>query len=419
MTFLFHPCVMYASGEVKAGRLPLWNPHAYAGGPLLASMQPALFSPFTLPAYVLPLPISLALAAVAKLWVAGLAMYAFLRLLALRPIPSLLGAVAFMCCGFVTVWLGWSLGSSGVWLPAVFAATERLRQRGTWWNTVLLALATTACILGGHPETVLHCIVAVTAYALARASRGSPDASPSRFLFRFAAAIALAGFLTMAQTLPFLEYVLASTTYAARHRTTIIQTLAPRGLLLFLMPRYFGRSWDHTAWEPPPAHDTFSGNYNETSGTVGIALLLLVPCALLAGWRRPGVRFFAALAFLSAAIVYNNPVMPRLAASLPGLSVSVNIRLVLILDFALCVLGAIGMQELTQDQDAFRTRLAVGVSGMGAAILVVAVAAASRDYQAISAGGAWNLVVRQLSICLGLTLASTVLALRVLRSRAA
>ena len=130
MGFVFHPWLLHARREIRAGRLPLWNPNADAGVPFLANMQSGVFSPFTALAYVFPPGLAIALAAVAKFEAAGLGTYLFLRLLATSPPAALLGATAFMFSGFVVAWLGWSLGSVGVWLPALFAAVEWLRISG-------------------------------------------------------------------------------------------------------------------------------------------------------------------------------------------------------------------------------------------------------------------------------------------------
>ena len=51
---------------------PLWDPWIAGGRPLLADAQSAVFSPFTLPAYVLPLQSSLAWTALLTLWAATL-----------------------------------------------------------------------------------------------------------------------------------------------------------------------------------------------------------------------------------------------------------------------------------------------------------------------------------------------------------
>src|SRR5687767_9721188 len=48
------PWLMFNKSELAAGRLPLWNPYNGGGTPHLANGQSAVFSPFSLPFYVLP-----------------------------------------------------------------------------------------------------------------------------------------------------------------------------------------------------------------------------------------------------------------------------------------------------------------------------------------------------------------------------
>jgi hypothetical protein len=51
--------------------IPLWNPHVMGGRPFLANSQSAMFSPFSVPAYVLPFWHSLALIHMMKVFVAA------------------------------------------------------------------------------------------------------------------------------------------------------------------------------------------------------------------------------------------------------------------------------------------------------------------------------------------------------------
>ena len=121
---VFHPWLVYAARELGDGRLPLWNPHAFAGTPFLGNMQSALLSPFNAVACVLPLKIGLVLAPVMKMWVAGLSMYWFLRQMALAPLPSLLGALSYMLGGFMVAWLHFPLSGLDGYLGKVHEALE-------------------------------------------------------------------------------------------------------------------------------------------------------------------------------------------------------------------------------------------------------------------------------------------------------
>ena len=46
-TDLFHPWLIYAAEEIGHGRIPLWNPHVFAGSPFFANPQSALLFPLT------------------------------------------------------------------------------------------------------------------------------------------------------------------------------------------------------------------------------------------------------------------------------------------------------------------------------------------------------------------------------------
>ena len=51
-SFLF-PIYRYAAASLRAGDLPLWNPHLYGGAPFLADMQTGLFYPLNLLLFLL------------------------------------------------------------------------------------------------------------------------------------------------------------------------------------------------------------------------------------------------------------------------------------------------------------------------------------------------------------------------------
>src|SRR5437867_7469521 len=131
VAFMFDPWLIYAGRAVAAGRFPLWNPHAFAGAPFFANPQTALLFPLTWLAYVLPATLAITLTMVLKLSVAGVGLYAFLRLLAVRPLLSAVGAVSFILNGALVMWLGGAVGSAMGMLTWLFAASDWLRTRSS------------------------------------------------------------------------------------------------------------------------------------------------------------------------------------------------------------------------------------------------------------------------------------------------
>src|ERR1019366_8156079 len=65
------PPALTAGGPMNGVRSPLWNPYIMGGRPFLANSESAVFSPFSVPAYVLPFWKSLAFIAALKLFVAA------------------------------------------------------------------------------------------------------------------------------------------------------------------------------------------------------------------------------------------------------------------------------------------------------------------------------------------------------------
>ena len=92
VTQVFHPWALWAAREVRAGRPPLWNPYAYAGAPFCSNPQTACLFPLTWLGWALPPTLALTLPAIVKVIAAGLAMYWFLRGLALRPLAGFVRA---------------------------------------------------------------------------------------------------------------------------------------------------------------------------------------------------------------------------------------------------------------------------------------------------------------------------------------
>src|SRR5205809_147645 len=169
VAFMFDPWLIYAGRAVASGHFPLWNPYAFAGAPFFANPQTALLFPLTWLAYVLPATLAITLIMVLKLSVAGVGLYAFLRLLAVRPLISAVGAVSFMLNGALVMWLGWAVGSAMAMLPWLFAASEWLRQRSSRRAVAALALAVAVSIFAGYPQITAVALLVTGAWALVRA----------------------------------------------------------------------------------------------------------------------------------------------------------------------------------------------------------------------------------------------------------
>lgn len=401
VTQWFHPALLWGAGEIRAGRLPLWMPHAYAGAPFLANPQTALFFPLTWLAWLLPAAPALTLITALKLIGAGLAAYGFLRAgLGVGVPAALIGSLGFEFSTTLAGWAGWAFGSALMGLPLLFVTLERVRAPGTRRSVAALAGAVALTILAGYPQGAFHALLAAAAWALTRV-RGADRA----FLLRAAAGALLGVALGAVQVLPFLEYVRESAVYAYRSQWMAALGVPPTAAVTLVMPYAFGSAAD--AWGP--------WQFNIVSTYVGLVPVLLAPLGALAGWRRPGGRFFTVYTLLVAAIHYGLPGAAQLA-SLPGLSLGANLRLMPHLEFGLCVLGAFGAEAIARGETSARgwpVRLAFVTAALGALGWV-----AAQQGGPGPRGLAWPLALQFTLALLGLLLGA-LLALRWLATGAA
>ena len=172
----FYPFARYVGDELRAGRLPLWNPYVFGGHPFQADPQTAVFYPPSsllalllgaggLPyrALELELPLHFALAAVGAFLLA--------RRLTGDDLAGLIAGIAFGFGGFLTSYPAQQLAMlrSAAWMPLMLYALERAvgpAGRPTWLLGASAAGA--ALLLAGHTQTALFGLYLAAAYALVR-----------------------------------------------------------------------------------------------------------------------------------------------------------------------------------------------------------------------------------------------------------
>ncbi len=148
---VFGPMLRYTRSTLPT--VPLWNPFISAGRPLLADGQSAVFSPFSVPSYVLPFWKSLAVVAILKLFLAAFGAYVLGRMLGMRLGGALLCGLVFAFGTFFIVWLAWPLTSVYALIPWALASTELVVRRPGPLPVAALAAVIGLQFLGGHPES--------------------------------------------------------------------------------------------------------------------------------------------------------------------------------------------------------------------------------------------------------------------------
>jgi hypothetical protein len=384
----FFPYHVLPARLLWEGSLPLWNPHAFSGIPLLGDGQTAMFYPPNWLFLLLPAPAALNYGVLVQFSLAGIATYLFARALGLWRLPAFAAGLAYMFCGFLTARVvHLSIMSGAALIPLILFCLDRLLvsraspaggQRLTARWLALTGLAVAAQAVAGHPQMPVYTAIAAGLYTLVRGvehaiARGSwrPLVTASLLL---AGAYGLGYAMAAIQLVPWAEAGRQSVRAAGADFDFVFRTSTTGAewlLLLFpyLLGAHAGSPFASGAWNIHAAVRTW-----EHSGYVGVLPLALALAALwhlveltrnaatpaegsavAAGAPRLGGRWYS-LAFLAlllatgltlaagwhtpvSQIVYRIPVLGSLRAVERGLVLA---------SFALTVLAGFGLQRIVE-----------------------------------------------------------------------
>ncbi|HEY8183696.1 MAG TPA: hypothetical protein VII32_15740, partial [Thermoanaerobaculia bacterium] len=138
------------------GEWPLWNRFMFCGDILAAGMQPAVYSPFTWIACLLPAAVSFGYTGAIAFFIAGLGTFLFARELGGSMEAAILAAIGWMFSGPIALLILWPVGFAWALFPFILLATRRVARDPSIRSTSLLIVAFVLEIVAGHPETLLH-----------------------------------------------------------------------------------------------------------------------------------------------------------------------------------------------------------------------------------------------------------------------
>ncbi|MCB0216435.1 MAG: oligosaccharide flippase family protein [Chloroflexi bacterium] len=389
--------------RTRAGQPPLWNPYLAGGMPFLAAGQHSGLYPPSLIFFLIPTPLAFGWNALLALWLAGLAMYAFGRVIGLgRFAAILMGSAWSLSALFVVNGVFPMIQAGMTWLPLILAGILALcrqaeaerhagllpRGSGAAW-LLLVALATALTGLAGHPEMLLYAALvasAFSAYRLAWVWRlGSPRAALRAALWLAGAALC-GGLVAALQLVPLAELAGANwRSGAASYAEVLTSAFGIRQAITFLVPDFFGNPAHHAVPRVGGGGSTRlagnamwglawgSRNYVEAAAYIGLPCLLLAPVGLVARPRRRLAVFFGLLALLALSFIFGLPSYRLLFFAVPGVDqLRTPFRWIFPFDLALVTLAGLGADHLVTRARSTRPadlaqRLALGLGWLATA----------------------------------------------------
>jgi hypothetical protein len=362
---LFQPFLEYTRAALPD--IPLWNPHIMGGRPFLGNAESAVFSPFSLPAYVLPFLDSLAVMAVLKLFVAALGAYLLGRVLGMRFGGALLTGLVFGFSLWSVTWVPWTTMSVWAFLPWLCLLSELCVRHPGPLPFAGLAAVVGLQFVGGHPSSSFQVVVAVALFWALRVLLVRPFRARAvgLRLLTLGGAIAAGTLLAALVLIPFVELLAHSIDPEIR---SAYKSHEPgRYLLGLFLHDWWGRGSRVTL--------EFASGLEEHAYYVAALPLMLAGAALVLRRRRERV-VVAAVGAGALAVAVGIPPLFDLVAALPGFSESRNGRLAVITVLCVAVLAGWGLDDLSRGRaPAGRRRLAVWASsGLAVLPLLIVVA---------------------------------------------
>jgi hypothetical protein len=302
---------------------PLLNRFELSGDPLAASMQPAVWNPFTWIALLLPSALSFGFSASIAFFLAGLGAFLFTRELQCVELASIAAAIIWMFSAANALQILWPLGFAWVLLPLILTATHRTIADARAWMFLAIVLALE--IFAGHPETLLHVVAIAAAYGsfelIARRT--------ARPLLPLAAAGVLALLIGAIALLPFIDVERQSAEHDVRLHSARAPLQAPPATVRAAL----------TADAFPFLRDPKSLAQRAEAGSIALALAIFA----LVRVRSRVVWFFAALLVIALLAGTNAWPVAQILHRLPLFDVAFNDRLAAVVPLCIAVLAAMAM----------------------------------------------------------------------------
>ncbi|MEZ5351997.1 MAG: hypothetical protein R2762_05120 [Bryobacteraceae bacterium] len=368
------PWLQFQAGELRQGRLPLWDPYLFGGQPLLAQAQPGVAYPLNWILLMLPLRDGwvqltwLHWYYVAIHFMGVLFAYRLCRDAALTRTAAVAGAVVYGLGGFMGHNDWPQMLNGGVWIPLVLLCLLRVATRGQdgWYASACGGMCLGMTFLSGHHQVPIYTSLMAAGVWIWIVASGSSETWRRRGMagvFFFV----VAGLVSGVQSLPAWEY--------AQHAYRWVGTVQPVGggdKIPYNIHEQYSLRPDFLLGI------LFPGIVGPTGVLAGAAAFVLAGCGVALGWKKAAVRvatfvWIGGLLFAMGGSVWFHGLLYALVPMLekartPAMAAAVA-------QAGIALLASFGIDEIAKLLPAERqTRLRpaiLGASGLGAAVFAI------------------------------------------------
>lgn len=340
--------------ELKAGRIPLWNPYNFSGTPHLANYQSQVLYPPGIVYFLLPQKAAWTLMTILQPLMGMAFTYLFASTIGLSTAGALVAAVAFNFSSFANVWMEFNtVWHTVLWLPLLLYFVERRLRTGrlTALERAGFIVAVFSSATAGHPQDFINTFLFFIVYATARCMTETSMQGSERLrsLVLFAGLSGASFLLAGPQLFPTAALFAASARVTHDYKEIIENMLIqPWQLGLLAVQDFFGNPATKTNF----LRDTYVGK-TLSIGAAGFALALVAVFRKNKPWH---LTFFTATALVVLFLTVNTPIA-RLCYRypIPVLSTGTPTRVLFLLMFAMAMLAGYGADAAASDKERRKT----------------------------------------------------------------
>ncbi|MBU1626311.1 YfhO family protein, partial [bacterium] len=350
-----YPLKSFLAEEYSKGNIPLWNPYTGAGSPTLAygEILPFYFLNIIL-FLILPISKAITIDIVLHLFIGGLSLYFFMRIIGIAPIISLVPTITFifsaLCILHIHI-LNLLIGIT--WMPCILTFLELYFKKKKLKFLFLASCIHIIQFYGGHPQAAVYSFSVTIPYFTWRFFRTSDIFSLRKkclnyfmLLVLFLAPIPLISALELTPTA---ELTLLSIRKGGAS-DTLTAYITPPDLLTYFFPTwYLGRNDEKLG-----AVVTYTDFYWDLVDYVGLISFILAFIAIFKV-KNDYVDFFTLL-FLISSILRLGPLTPlnSLVLTIPGFKYFLNpSRFSQNTTLSLAILAGFGLKYLVTHTESF------------------------------------------------------------------
>ncbi len=342
----YYPSRVFFGSALRAGQSPFWCRYLFSGFPLFADSESGIFYLPNFIGYYLPTLAAFNYSIFLHYLAMAIFTYMYARAIKISKASSTFAALAFTFGGFSIAHLGhMNVLTSLAWFPLILYLVEKGLQKDSYAYFLGAGLVLGIQFLAGFLMIPLFVLTIAFFYVL---FYPRPNRWSRRGLLRAAGMLVVLGGvgfgLGAIQNLP--SYYLVNNSVRTGGLSAVSSNLfnfPPTNLISFIFPRFFGGPKTYY-WGP--------WNFVELYAYVGILPLALAPAALFRK-RSWHTKFYCWAGLVALVISFGEfGLLYTLVHKLPGYNVLKDpSRFVLIVDFALVILAAIGLDRILARYD--------------------------------------------------------------------